>query len=101
MPRKPRVEYEGAAYHVMSRGNRGGDISTDDRDRTLFLDTLDEATVRTAWEIHAFVLMRNHYHFLLVTPHANLVEGMKWCLVLGEIVSGMSYSTGSRDWLRK
>lgn len=56
MPRKPRVEDEGAAYHVMSRGNRGADILADDRDRTLFLDTLDGAAVRTAWEIHAFVL---------------------------------------------
>ena len=76
MARKPRIEYEGAAYHVMSRGNRGADIFVDDKDRRLFFDTLDEACGRTAWEIHTFVLMSNHYHFLLVTPRANLVEGM-------------------------
>ncbi|NOY00537.1 MAG: hypothetical protein GXP30_12490, partial [Verrucomicrobia bacterium] len=42
------------------------------------LQTLAEAAERTAWEIHAYVLMRNHYHFLLVTPNGNLVDGMKW-----------------------
>lgn len=78
MARKPRIEYEGAVYHVMSRGNRGADIFVNDRDRRLFIETLEEATERTAWEIHAFVLMRNHYHFLLETPNANLVDGMKW-----------------------
>jgi len=78
MARKPRIEYEGAAYHVMSRGNRGADIFVDERDRQIFLDTLDEVCGRMAWEIHSFVLMSNHYHSLLVTPRANLVEGMKW-----------------------
>jgi len=78
MPRKPRVEYEGAIYHVMSRGNRQEAIYKDDRDHEIFLDTLDEACVRTGWRIHAFVLMGNHYHLLLETPEANLVAGMKW-----------------------
>ena len=78
MPRKPRVEYEGAIYHVMSRGNRQEAIYRDDRDCEIFLDTLDEASVRTGWRIHAFVLMGNHYHMLLETPEANLVAGMKW-----------------------
>ena len=62
----------------MSRGNRGADVFVDQTDRLLFLDTLDEVCGRMAWEIHAFVLMSNHYHFVLVTPRGNLVEGMKW-----------------------
>ncbi len=77
MPRKPRVEYEGAIYHVMSRGNRQEAIYRDDRDCEMFLDALDEACVRTGWRIHAFVMMGNHYHLLLETPEANLVAGMK------------------------
>ena len=77
MARKPRIEYGGAAYHVMSRGNGGADIFYGDKDRRLLLDTLDEACTRCAWEIHAWVLMRNHYHLLLVTPKGNLVDGMK------------------------
>lgn len=78
MPRKPRIEFEGAIYHVMSRGNRRDDLFLDDRDRELFLDTLDEACTRCGWRIHAFILMSNHYHLLLETPEANLVVGMKW-----------------------
>ena len=78
MPRKPRVEYAGAIYHVMSRGNRGDMIFLDDQDRETFIDTLDEACTKTGWLVHAFVLMGNHYHLLLETPEANLVAGMKW-----------------------
>jgi len=78
MPRKPRIEYAGAVYHVMSRGNGDDPIFWSDADRELFLKTLDEACVRCGWRIHAFVLMGNHYHLLLETPEANLVAGMKW-----------------------
>jgi REP element-mobilizing transposase RayT len=80
MPRKPRVEYEGAVYHVMSRGDRQNLIYRDDRDKKTFLETLTEACSRCGWRIHAFVLMDNHYHLLLETPNANLVDGMKWLL---------------------
>lgn len=78
MARKPRVEYAGAIYHVMSRGNRQETIFDDDRDCEIFLDTLEEACNRTGWVVHAFVLMGNHYHLLLETPEPNLVAGMKW-----------------------
>jgi len=62
----------------MSRGNHQEAIYRDDRDREVFLDTLDEACGRTGWRVHAFVLMGNHYHLLLETPEPNLVAGMKW-----------------------
>lgn len=78
MARKPRVEYAGAVYHVMSRGDRQNNIFRDNRDRECFLNTLEEVAVRTGWRIHAFVLMDNHYHLLLETPEPNLVVGMKW-----------------------
>lgn len=78
MPRKPRVEYEGAAYHVMCRGNRQQTVFRDGRDNEMFLDTLGEACVRCGWRVHAFVLMGNHYHLLIETPEANLVAGMQW-----------------------
>jgi REP element-mobilizing transposase RayT len=71
-------EFEGAIYHIMSRGNRQEAIFRDDRDCEMFLDTLDEACTRTGWRVHAFCLMGNHYHLLLETPEANLVSGMKW-----------------------
>ncbi len=78
MARKPRVEYAGAVYHVMSRGDRQNLIYRDNRDKEIFIDTLSEACVRHGWRIHAFVLMDNHYHLLLETPEPNLVVGMKW-----------------------
>ena len=70
-----RVEYAGAIYHVMSRGNRGDSIFLDEKDHRIFIDTLEEACTKTGWLVHAFVLMGNHYHLLLETPEANLVVG--------------------------
>ena len=78
MPRKPRIEFAGALYHAMSRGNRGEAIFRDDRDRVRFLEALGEACEKTGWRVHAYVLMSNHYHLLLETPQPNLVAGMKW-----------------------
>src|SRR2546425_12026798 len=76
MPRKLRVEYPGAVYHVMSRGDRREDIFLDDVDRQDFLKTLAEACQKTGWQAHAYCLMRNHYHLVLETPNGHLVAGM-------------------------
>jgi len=78
MARKPRIEFAGVVYHVISRGDRGEAIYQDDEDRRLFLQFLGEVCDRTGWLMHAFVVMTNHYHLLLETPEANLVVGMKW-----------------------
>lgn len=78
MPRAPRIEYEDAAYHVMARGNRRQPIVFNDSDRELFAETLAEACALAKFKTYAWVLMDNHYHWVLETPHANLVEGMTW-----------------------
>lgn len=78
MARQLRVEYDGAVYHVMSRGDRREPIFHDDSDRHGFLSALTEICGRTGWRVHAYVLMDNHYHWLLETPQANLVRGMQW-----------------------
>jgi len=44
----------------------------------MFLELLEEACGRTGWRVHAYVLMGNHYHLLIETPEANLVDGMRW-----------------------
>lgn len=62
MARKIRIEYAGAVYHVMARGNQGRAVFADDLDRRLWLTTLSEACEKTGWKIHAYVLMGNHYH---------------------------------------
>ena len=80
MPRQLRIEYPGAIYHVLNRGDRHEPIFNDDADRQRFLDTLGEACAKTGWQIHAWCLMGNHFHLVLETPQANLVAGMKWFL---------------------
>ena len=78
MPRKLRVEYPGAMYHVMSRGDRREKIFLNDVDRQDFVKTLAEACQKTNWQVHAYCLMPNHYHLVLQTPEPNLVAGMAW-----------------------
>ena len=80
MARKLRVEYPGAIYHLMNRGDRREPIFKDDEDRQRFLGTLGEACVKTGWQVHAYCLMSNHFHLVIETPQANLVRGMKWLL---------------------
>ena len=78
MPRSPRIEYAGAVYHVMCRGDRREAIFKGDGDRLLFLETLGQVCERSGWRIHGYVLMPNHYHVLLETPGGDLVNGMRW-----------------------
>jgi putative transposase len=80
MPRTLRMEYPGAIYHVVNRGDRREDIYKDDLDRQQFLSTLEQACQKTEWQVHAYCLMRNHFHLVIETPQANLVAGMKWLL---------------------
>ena len=49
----------------------------DDADRQRFVETLGEACVKTGWQVHAYVLMPNHFHLVAETPQPNLVAGMK------------------------
>ncbi|MBU1050514.1 transposase [Candidatus Bipolaricaulota bacterium] len=77
MARPLRVEFEGALYHVTSRGNAKQRIYVDDDDRILFLKVLAEVVERFGWICHAYCLMSNHYHLLIETPRANLSRGMR------------------------
>ena len=78
MARKGRIEFAGALYHVLDRGDRREPIVRSDGDRAAFMRTLGHASLRAGWRMHAFVLMDNHYHLLLETPEPNLVAGMRW-----------------------
>ena len=80
MPRKLRLEYRGAIYHLINRGDRHEDIFRDDVDRKCFLSTLEQTCQKTGWQVHAYCLMNNHFHLVVETPEANLVAGMKWLL---------------------
>src|SRR6266542_96290 len=78
--RKLRVEYAGAIYHVMNRGDRREPIFQDEADRQRFVETLGEGCERSGWQVHAYCLMPNHFHLVVETPQPTLVAGMKWFL---------------------
>ena len=95
MARAWRIEYEGALYHVLSRGNERRDMFLDDDDHRMFLTGLAESGERFAVDVFAYALMGNHYHMLLRTRRANLSKAMQWL--------GLSYTTRfnfkhSRRW---
>lgn len=78
MARKLRLEFPGAVYHVLNRGNYRRDLFLSAGEAQAFVATLAEAVQRHGWILHAYVVMRNHYHLALETPEPNLVTGMHW-----------------------
>ena len=78
MARPLRIEFEGAFYHVINRGNAGADLFISRSDRERFFANLEKAVERYRIKIHTYCLMTNHYHLLIETPQANLSRAMKW-----------------------
>ncbi len=78
MSRPLRIEYPGALYHVIARGNGKADIFLDDEDRFKLLDTLDNCANTFNFICHGYCIMGNHYHLLIETPDANLSAGIQW-----------------------
>ncbi len=72
MARPLRIEFQGAFYHITSRGNEKRNIYSSERDRAKFFDFLQTAHDRYRAVIHVYCLMGNHYHFILETPLGNL-----------------------------
>jgi|ERR1700691_4255526 REP element-mobilizing transposase RayT len=79
MARKLRMEYPGAIYHVMNRGDRREPIFKDDEDRQRFLTALGQACGKTGWQIHALCLMPNQEKLkLAVRLRAETSVTVKW-----------------------
>ena len=72
MPRRHRIWIHGGIYHLMSRGNRKGDVFTDDRERKRFTWILAEALERYGVVCYGGSQMGNHYHLVVMTPRANV-----------------------------
>ncbi|GBE06147.1 MAG TPA: helix-turn-helix domain-containing protein [Nitrospirae bacterium] len=77
MARPLRIEYDGAVYHITSRGNARKPIFKDETDFLNFLDILQKVNKRYNWLCHAYCLMNNHYHLIIETPDGNLSKGMR------------------------
>ena len=78
MARKLRLEFPGACYHVINRGNYRADLFKTEGAKAAFEACVFEACAKSGWVLQAFVIMRNHYHLALETPQGNLVAGMQW-----------------------
>ena len=77
MSRPLRVEVEGGWYHVISRGIERREIFRDDADRRDFLERLFALTESHEVRVHAYCLMKNHFHLQVETPKPNLKEAMQ------------------------
>ena len=78
MARKLRLQFEGAIYHVINRGNYRLNLFENPGSLQAFRACLFEGAEQAGWLLHAFALMINHFHLAVQTPRANLVEGMHW-----------------------
>jgi len=78
MPRRVRIEYGGAVYHVLNRGNYRQALFTVAGSAEVFEQTLFDCCSRFGWRLFAYVMMSNHYHCCFKTEDANLVAGMQW-----------------------
>ncbi len=72
MPRKPRIEFEGAFYHVIARGNQRQKIFNDESDCRKYLQLLTIYKNRYNYRLYAYVLMSNHVHLLIETGEVSL-----------------------------
>ncbi len=77
MARPIRIQYPGALYHIMTRGNERSNIFKDKKDYQNFLVVFSEVIDRYNWQCFAYCLMSNHYHILIKTREANLSLGMR------------------------
>lgn len=81
MARKPRVEFEGAFYHVLARGNQRQNVFRDDQDRRFYIERVEHYRKRYGFTLYAFVLMANHVHLLIETgaiPLSRIMQGIQF-----------------------
>lgn len=77
MPRPLRIQFPGAVYHIMNRGNGRQAIFEGVADAQDFMGLLEQVAAPLAWHCYAYCLMTNHYHLVLQTEHPNLSQGMQ------------------------
>lgn len=97
MARRLRIQYPGALYHVINRGNYRRDVFETAGAARAFELAMAEACLRHRWRLHAYTIMRNHFHFALETPLPNLVRGMHW--LQGAFASRFNRFRGERGHL--
>jgi len=79
MARKPRIEFEGGFYHVITRGNQRQKVFLEEKDFLKYLEFLSDYKDRYGFWIYAYVLMRTHVHLLIETgqvPLSKILQGI-------------------------
>ena len=76
MGRRPRLEYEGAIYHVIQRGNNREDIFEDDIDKEMIINSIHNYLEVMKYSVYGYVIMSNHYHLLIRTTDIPLCKIM-------------------------
>lgn len=79
MARRPRIEFEGAFYHVITRGDQRQKIFKDKGDFLKYLEILFNYKIRYKYFLYAYVLMNNHIHLLVETqetPLSKILQGI-------------------------
>src|SRR4030042_1953782 len=92
MARALRIQYEGAHYHIFSKGNRDECIFGKDEDKDYFVYLLSQGQGKYRIEIDAYCVLGTHYHMLIQTPEPNLADFMHYI--------GSSYGSylAKNDW---
>ena len=80
MARPLRIQFEGAIYHVMARGNGKQLLFYAEDEYRRMMSGLEQTVLRTGWEVFSFVWMPNHIHLFFRTPHPNLSKVMQYLL---------------------
>src|SRR5438874_8840448 len=78
MARQLRLQYPGSLWHLSSLGNRSENIYYDNSDRDFFLELLGKCVTRFDWILYAYVLLPNHFRFVIQLTAETLSRGMQW-----------------------
>ena len=78
MARLPRIQFPGAHYHVFNQGNYQQELFPTPAEAASFISCLTATCEKMGWIVHAYGLLRNHYHLVIETPSENLTEGVHW-----------------------
>lgn len=79
MPRKLLIRSDSFPYHITNRSNNKEFFYIEQaRLWEIFMKCFEHLVMQFECELHAFVLMSNHYHLLISTPQNNIGESMKY-----------------------
>ena len=105
MARALRLEFEDALYHLCARGNRREQIFAAEKDYQRFEELLAQSLERYQVELHAYILLPNHFHLLARTLKPNLSRWMHWLITNYSLwfnrrhhMSGMFFRDGIRHF---